>query len=436
MPAPAKKIPVETRKGAGKKVISSADIRDLEIAALRRRLEILQQISHTIWGTLELDEVLKSIMETVEGITAADAVILYLLDKTNGSLTMRASSKPHPKLTGEFSLKAGEGITGWVAKHKEPVAISRKASEDPRFHAVKGLPEDAYEAFLSVPIFRRGKVVGVVNAHHTKPLEWDKDAIEMVSAIAQQVGGAIENALLYEDTRTKAMQIEMLSKVSESVVSDEYLDEILNLIVTMTAELMHSKICFLMLLDEEKNELIVTATQSLSDEYRNKPPIKVGQSVSGRVLQEKKPIAIKNVQNDPRYAYPDVAKREGLISLLSVPLMLKDKAWGVLNLYTTEEREFTAEEIRVIQTVTNQAAVAIHNTRLIRETLQMREALETRKIIERAKGLLMDELGLTEQKAFRLLQKKSMDSCRPMKEIAEALILSFEMRQEKPGKSK
>ena len=435
MTSPAKKV----SGNAGKKPKirpAAPDSRDSEIASLRRRLDILQQISHTIWGTLELDEVLKRIMETVENITEADAVLLYLLDKGTGDLVLRASSKPHPSLTGEFMLKIGEGITGWVARHREAVAISRKASEDPRFHRVKGLPEDAYEAFLSVPILRRGKLVGVVNAHHTRPLEWGKDSIEMVSAIAQQVGGAIENALLYEDARTKAMQIEMLSKVSESVVSDEYLEEILNLIVTMTAELMRSKICSLMLLNEEKGELVVTATQSLSNEYRNKPPIKVGQSVSGLVLQEKKTIAIKNVQSDPRYAYPDVARKEGLKSLLSVPLMVKEKAWGVLNLYTTEEREFTAEEIRVIQAVTNQAAVAIHNTRLIRETLQMKEALETRKVIERAKGLLMDEMGLTEQKAFRLLQKKSMDSCRPMKDIAEALILSFEMRQAKSPKSR
>jgi GAF domain-containing protein len=432
-PASRKQLPA--RKPAGPKA-ASADSRDLEIASLRKKVGILQQISHTIWGTLELDEVLKRIMETVGDITEADAVLLYLVDKATGDLTLRASSKPHPDLTGEFTLKFGVGITGWVARHKETVAIPRRAKEDPRFIRVEGLQEDAFEAFLSVPILRRGKLVGVVNAHHTKPLDWDKESIEMVSAIAQQVGGAIENALLYEDARTKALQIEMLSKVSESVVSDEYLDEILSLIVTMTAELMRSKICSLMLLNEERGELVVTATQSLSDEYRNKPPIKVGQSVSGLVLQEKKPIAIKNVQKDTRYAHPDVARKEGLVSLLSVPLMVKDKAWGVLNLYTTEERDFTSEEIRVIQTVTNQAAVAIQNTRLIRETLQMKEALETRKVIERAKGILMDELGLAEQKAFRLLQKKSMDSCRPMKEIAEALILSHEMRQEKTPKSK
>jgi len=405
-----------------------------EVASLRQRLELLQKTTHTIWGTLELEEVLKHIMKVVADLTGADAVLLYLMDKEKDTLVLRASSRPHPGIIGELTLKMGEGVTGWVAQHREPVAIPRKAQKDPRFRPVHELTEDGYEAFLSVPILRRGKVVGVVNAHHSKPHEYDPGTIDTVSAIAQQVGGAIENALLYEDTRTKAMQIEMLSRVSGAVVSDEYLDEILNLIVTMTAELMHSKICSLMLLDEEKNELVVTATQSLSQEYRNKPPIKVGQSISGVVLQEKKPIAVRNVQEDSRYAYPDVAKGEGLKSLLSVPLMVKDRPLGVLNLYTTEAREFTSEEIRVIQTVTNQAAVAIQNTRLIREALAMREALEARKVVERAKGILMDEMGLTEQKAFRLLQKKSMDSCKPMKEVAEAVIMSFEMRQDKPKK--
>lgn len=424
--------------GAGRKTVTrvrgAVDVRDREISRLRARLEILQQVSHAFGGSLKLDEVLKRILKTLEDVTGADAVFLYLADKLGGDLVLRASSNPRPGLAGEITLKTGEGITGWVAIHKKPVALSRRASEDPRFHRIMGLEGAAGEALLSVPILRRGEVVGVVNAHHAKPLEWEAGAVEMVSAIAQQVGGAIENAHLHDDTTAKSMQIEMLSKISEVVVSEEYLDEILDLIVNMTAELMHSKICSLMLLNEEKGELIVTATQSLSEEYRNKPPIKIGQSVSGVVLQEKKPIAIRNVQKDPRYANPDVARKEGLVSLLSVPLMVKEKAWGVLNLYTTEEREFSRGEIRVIQAVTNQAAVAIQNTRLIRETLNMKEALEVRKTIERAKGILMDELGLTEQKAFRLLQTKSMDSCRPMKEIAEALILSHEMRQKKSPK--
>lgn len=402
-----------------------------EVVALRKRLELLQQITHTIWGTLDLEEVLRHIMEVVTEVTGANAVLLYLLERETGDLLLRASSRPHPKQVGHVRLKLGEGITGWAAQHREPVAISSGAREDPRFKFFPELPEDRSEAFLAVPILRRGKLIGVVNAHHTRSHVYDRGTIEMVSAIAQQVGGAIENALLYEETRRRAEQLDMLSTVSGAVVSSSYLEEILHLIVSSTANQMKSKVCSLMLLNEERGELVIAATQSLSDEYRNKPPLKVGQSVSGLAVRDRKPLVIPDVQHDARYAFPDLAKGEGLRSLLCVPMMVKDRVLGVLNLYTTEPHDFTADEIRLLQTISNQAAVAIQNTRLLSETIQMREALESRKLIERAKGILQKELELSEDKAFRLIQKKSMDSCKPMKDIAEAIILSSEMRGEK-----
>ena len=396
---------------------------------LRKRLDVLLQLTHTIWGSLELDEVLRHIIAVVGELAEADAVLLYLLDGDH--LILRAAAKPHPDLVGVVRLKLGEGVTGWAAQHREPVAIPRNAREDPRFKFFPELPEDRSEAFLAVPVMHRGKVVGVVNSHYARPREFDRGTIDLVSAIAQQAGGAIENARLYEDARRKAEQIEVLSKVSGVVVSSNYLEEILHLIVSMTAETMHSKVCSLMLLNEERGELIIAATQSLSEAYKHKPPIKVGQSVSGLAVRDGKPLVIPDVQGDERYAYPDVARQDGLRSLLCVPMMVKSRALGVLNLYTTEPHAFSVDEIQLIQTIANQAAVAISNTRLLSETISMREALESRKVVERAKGILMNQLGLTEDKAFKLIQRKSMDSTKPMREIAEAIILTSEMSEDK-----
>ena len=399
-----------------------------ELRALRRRLDILQQATRTIWGTLDVELVLKHIIEVTKEVAEADAVLLYLLDPDGEHLVLRASSAAHPDLVGNLRLKVGEGVTGWAARAKEPVAIAEHARKDKRFKFFPGLPEDESEAFLAVPILRRGKLVGVVNSHRRRAHAWDADTIDLIATITQQVGGAIENALLYEETRKRAEQLDMISKLSGAVVSGSYLDEILQLIVSLTANQMRSRICSLMLLNEEAGELVIAATQSLSEGYRNKPPIKVGQSISGLAVRDRKPLVVSDVQADARYAYPDVAKAEGLRSLLCVPMMIQDRSLGVLNVYTTELRRFSAEDVQLLQTIANQAAVAIQNTRLLTETLKMREALESRKIIERAKGILQREMGLTEDKAFRLLQKKSMDSCKPMKEIAEAIILSAEMR--------
>lgn len=220
---------------------------------------------------------------------------------------------------------------------------------------------------------------------------------------------------------------DLLYEVSRAISSNRYLEEILLLIVGMTAELMGSKICSLMLLDEEKQELVIKATQSLSENYRSKPPVKVGESVSGRAVQKKEPITVLDVTRESGYSYPEIAKTEGVKSLLSVPMLIKNRVIGVLNCYTTKEHEFTSDEIRVLAGVANQAAVAIENTNLLTEKIVAVEALESRKRIERAKGILMKRHRINEPEAYKMLQKQSMDHQRSLKEIAEAIILSEEM---------
>ena len=222
-------------------------------------------------------------------------------------------------------------------------------------------------------------------------------------------------------------ELETLAQVSEAVVSEAYLDEILQLIVTVTAELMGSKICSLMLLDEAKQTLVIKATQALSPAYRHKPSIKVGQSVSGLVVKERRPISVLDVANDPRYMFPDIARREGVRSLLSVPMSMQDRVIGVLNCYTAHEHRFSNEDIRVLSTIANQAAVAIERTRLLEQARTLQQSLEARKLVEKAKGLLMETLHLSESEAFRLLQKQSMEKRKTMREIAEAILLGREL---------
>jgi GAF domain-containing protein len=246
--------------------------------------------------------------------------------------------------------------------------------------------------------------------------------------IANQVGSAIENARLYEETKRKAMQIETLSEVSKTITSSQYLDEMLHLIVSMVAETMNAPVCTIMLLDEKKQELSIKATQSHSQAYAKKPNIKVHKSLIGRVVLERQPLLIRNVTEEKSYVYQELAKQEGLCSLVAVPMMIKDRVIGVFNLYTSKERSFSQEEIQLISTFANQAAVAIENTKLMSETMAMQEALETRKLIERAKGLLINSEKISEDEAYRRIQQKSMNLRKSMREIAEAIILAAELR--------
>ncbi len=223
--------------------------------------------------------------------------------------------------------------------------------------------------------------------------------------------------------------ISALSKISRAISSDLYLEDILKLIVTVTAEVMNSRICTLMLLDDKRESISIRATQSISEEYTKKKSLAKGEGIAWRVVNGNKSIVVSDVLKEPGYKYKDIAKKEGLVSLLCVPLAVKNRIIGVLNCYTSKLHKFSKTEVNVLTSVANQAAIAIENTELMVRTKVIQEELETRKAVERAKGILMREEGLAEEDAFRKIQKYSMDRRKPMKEVAEAIIMMHDMRK-------
>lgn len=231
------------------------------------------------------------------------------------------------------------------------------------------------------------------------------------------------NNLDYED------YLKTLNKISRAITSDLYLEDILKLIVTLTANVIKAKVCNVWLIDEKKQEFNIKATQSMHQEYLNKKTIKLNEGIVGLVAREKKPKLIFDVLKEEQYKEKKLARKEGLISMASIPMMVKDKVIGVLNVYTNKPYEFTKAEITLLSTIANQAAVAIEKTELIVRTKIIQEELDTRKKTERAKGILMEERNINESEAFSLIRKSSMNKRISMKEIAEAIILSYEIRQ-------
>jgi two-component system, response regulator PdtaR len=222
-------------------------------------------------------------------------------------------------------------------------------------------------------------------------------------------------------------RLEALSEISEAITSETYLDDILRLIVVVTAKVMGSNICSLMLLNDQTGELEIKATQAVSEAYLKKPPVLLGTGISGIAAKQNEPVACWDVKEDPRYAYKEVAIKESLCSLLSMPMSIKGKVLGVINCYTSLPHEFSSEEQTILSTVANQAAMAIENTDLVMKAKLMEEELETRKLIERAKDILMEERDISGYEAFQAMRRKSMDARRPIREVAEAVILAHEV---------
>jgi signal transduction protein with GAF and PtsI domain len=231
------------------------------------------------------------------------------------------------------------------------------------------------------------------------------------------------------EKRPQAEQIKALSQISKAIASELYLEDILKLIVAVTAQLMDSHICSLLLIDEKKKELVIRATQSVSEAYNKKPPLKIGDGIAGKVAKENKPMAVKDITKEKEYKNKDIAKKEKLKSLLCVPLSVRGKVIGVINCYTPKAHKFSETEIDVLTSIASQAAVAIENTELMVKSRVIQEELEARKKIERAKGILMRDERLTEEEAFMKIQKYAMNARKTMREVAEAIILASDMKK-------
>lgn len=135
---------------------------------------------------MSLQEVLQGIVSLVSEYTVCDSCLLYLID--NNELVLCASNNPHPSAIGKVRLKLSEGLTGWVARERRMVAITREAYRDPRFKFFGDLPEDTYESFLSAPVIARNRVVGVINVQHRQPHMHSGDEMEVLTTVGEQVG--------------------------------------------------------------------------------------------------------------------------------------------------------------------------------------------------------------------------------------------------------
>ena len=149
-----------------------------------------------------LDRVLDFAVELVK----CDSCFIYVL--SGEDLVLRASKNPHQELLDRLKLRMGQGITGWVAEHREPVAVFQEAYKDPRFQQFNELPEDRYEAFLSVPLFSRGRLVGVMNLQHRDSHVYTKREIGLLATVGSLAGAEIELARLETQNSELSQQLE------------------------------------------------------------------------------------------------------------------------------------------------------------------------------------------------------------------------------------
>ncbi|HEV8250155.1 MAG TPA: GAF domain-containing protein [Gaiellaceae bacterium] len=205
--------------------------------ASARHLRLLTETIEAVNSTLDLQEVLELVAAKVANALEADACFVYLYDDRARELVLRATHGTSvDEMTRVPKLRPGEGITGVAADERAPVMLPAQAHLDPRFRAFPNLPEDEYESILAVPILAREKLEGALNVRTRKPREFTDAEIDLLLAIAAQVGQTIEHARLYEAAQRRVVELEALARISEAVSDALYLEESLEAIVKTTME--------------------------------------------------------------------------------------------------------------------------------------------------------------------------------------------------------
>jgi signal transduction histidine kinase len=213
----------------------------------------------------------------------------------------------------------------------------------------------------------------------------------------------------------KSKEINALLEISKAIASGLYLEDVLRLIVTVTANLMDSKICSLWIFDERDQKLKLKATQSISEEYLRERSLAMGEGVVGRVALQNQPMAILDVLKEPLYKEKELAKNEGLVSMLSVPMCIKDRVIGVINCYTSYPHSFSKSEEEILTTVANQAAICIENSGLM-ETFDIDEIL--RLVLE---GVTKN-IGFDRARLYLVNEKRNILECKMAVGIDEGKI--------------
>jgi len=378
---------------------------DLErrLAQKQAQLSALREIGRAINAALELQATLELITRRTAEVIGMDSCSIYLLDDDGDYLVLGATTGLSKEAIGEARLKLGEGLTGWAAEQEEAVGVA-DAAHDPRFKHLPETQESVFQSLLAVPLVNQGRVIGAMNVQTERYHVYEDDEVELLALIGDLAAGALEKAMLHDQMQRQIEELSTLADVSEAITAPLYLDEMLDLVVEMAAHLMPVKATSLMLL-EEGDQLVRHAVHGLSDAYRRGPAISLGEGVTGGVAAEGRPAMVRDVRRAERYLYPDLAEEEGLFSLLSVPLQVRDRVIGVLNGYTGEPRSFDPQEVELFTTLANQTALAIENARLVVNTAVVREMhhrvknnLQTIAMLLR---LQMGEPGLDAEQALR-----------------------------------
>lgn len=388
--------------------------RPLDLAALR-------EIARALSAAWDLDSSLDLIARKTTEVMQVDSCTIYLLDPDGLVLRLQATTGLARRALGRATLRVGEGMTGTAVARNQPI-FSADAQQDPLFKWLDEAEEKAFRSLLAVPLTVKEQAIGALNVQTIAARQFSAEEVELLSLIGDLAAGALVKARLYDSQSSQLAELQALAQASEAIAAPQYLDDMLDVVTSMAAQMMNAAVCSLFLLDESGRQLELRSAKRVTTPYRHRPPLPISEGAIGRVVRERRPLIIEDVRTDSRYKEQALAREEGLVSLLSVPLLARDRAIGVLNCYTAEAHSFSEEQRALFSTLANQTALAIDNARLMTNAAVAREMHHRIKNNLQTVAMLMQlQLGEADQLDARQLLEMSIQRVRSIAAVHEVL---------------
>src|SRR5580704_1742366 len=351
-----------------------------------RQFEVLVRVSSVINSSLDPKEVLNRVLGEAVRVMQATSGSVVFIDPHTQMLEIEVAIGLSEKAQ-KTKLAIGRGVTGWVAKMGVPLRVP-DVTADPHYVSVR----KDIRSELAVPLLVEGALIGVLNVDSMRRDAFSTEDEELLVAIANQSAQVIQNSWLYQAVAHNARQLEALFSVAHSVISSLNLQEILQRVTRDACHLMDTKVCSLMLVNPTRELLELRACHGAGTKYLRRPPLPVSDSLIGFVVRRRKPLRIFNVQTHDDYRHTEMAREEGLVSLLSVPMIVNDMAIGALNVYSATAYHFSNQDIKTLSALANLAAVAIENARLHEKVVDVEEQLRHNERLSTL-GLLAAEVA-------------------------------------------
>jgi phosphoserine phosphatase RsbU/P len=329
-------------------------------------LDFLLEVSTISAETLDLDRLLSNIADVVKDVIPHELFAILLYNERTRTLKMRYARGHRDEVAKNLTIRPGEGITGATAALRQPI-LARDVRTDPRY--LNAL--DAVRAELAAPMLARGKLVGVIDLQATRLNAFSEQDRALLALLANRVGAAIDNARLYRRVERQNRTLRVLAHVSQEFSSILEIDELLTKIAITVRALINFDAFSIYLINEERKLLHCRFSQR----YDGKGTIEnleLGKGITGVAAESRQTTRVADVTQDPRY----IAAHGDIRSEVAVPLVLRDRVIGVMDLESVRIGFFTDDHVRALSLLAPQIATSVENARLYEELAQREQRLE------------------------------------------------------------